>query len=893
MVTVALLMTDVQGSTSLWETQTEAMRTAMRYYDELVAEVVQQQGGTLVKDRGEGDSHFIVADQATTATRIAVELQRRIADKDWPVAGKILTRMALHVGSVEVRDQDYYGPVVNRCARIRSAGHGGQILASSAVRALVEDSGFKLTDLGVHRLKDLERPEQIYQVDAAGLVQAFPQLLSLEVSPNNLPIQLTSFVGREEERASVRDLLARHRLVSLLGPGGVGKSRLATQVAGELIDDYPDGVWFVELAPITDPSLLVTTISSVLSVRDGSSGGVEAIVNEIAAKEVLLILDNCEHLVDDVVELIPRLLAGCPQVRILVTSREALGISGEAVFRVPSLSTADGTGAAEQLFVERASAITSFVLTQESLPWVLQICKRLDGIPFAIELAAARVKVLTPRQIAERLDDRFRLLTASGRGALPRHQTLRALIDWSYDSLEPTEQQLLRELSVFAGTFGFESVSDVCTSCADEFEALDMLSGLVEKSLVQVLEAGDRRRYRLLESVRQYCREKLSAEELEGVLDRHYSHFESMAEAEASKLTGAGQGEALVKLEDDHDNLRAALDWTIHRPDLIERSRMLAGHLARFWFLRGYFSEGRDRFRSLLLGTEGQTSPGIAKCLSGDGILAWRTNKFDEAEHMHGQALNVRRTLGDEPGIADSLSNLGLVALAKNNFDAAEGFLIESLSIRERLGETFGQANSLNNLGILMWRQERLDEAANYYQRCLALREQMGDHLGRADTLHNLALIYRGQGQYDKALKMHEDALGLHEEGSSISGQITVLDNMALVYLHMGDPKASRACAEKSLSLNEKAGDLLGAARARLYLASCDIAEEQDATAKSRLEKLLQDGWPELTASVYYGLASLETGPAREAFLEKCIRAEEETGHLRAEMPPSKSRLGH
>lgn len=891
--TIALLMTDVQGSTVLWESETEATRVSMRELDRMVAETVNRHGGRLVKERGEGDSHFIVADTVGVVARIATDLQLAVAGGSWATTRPLNMRMGIHVGVVEVRDGDFYGPVVNRCARIRSAGHGGQILLSQAAHALLVDQAapFSFRDLSVHRLKDLERPEHIYQLDVSGLAAEFPPLNSLDLSPNNLPVQLNSFIGRTKETDQVGDLLREYRLVSLLGPGGVGKSRLAVHVAGEVIEGFPDGVWFVELAPVNDPTLVASTIRESLSLRGDPHDEVGQIVKSIGSSKVLLILDNCEHLVDEVASIVPTLLSRCPNLRLVITSREALGVPGEGVFRVPSLATegeSDLTAPAVALFVDRAKAHGTFELNDENLIWVAQVCKRLDGIPFAIELAAARVKVLSPKQIAERLDDRFRLLTASGRGALPRHQTLKALIDWSYDLLAERERTALKELSVFSGSFGLIAASSICEHAGDEYEALDLITGLVEKSLVQVLEGRVEPRYRLLESIRQYCREKLDLDMLVEIEKRHFEHFLGFAKAQAALLLGSKQSEALRALEEEHDNLRAALDRPTSSEEEIEKVRVLAGTLARFWYLRGHYIEGRQRFARLLVGVP-QPTEGWAKCLSGDGILAWRMAHFEEAKKLHEQALSIRRQQNDLAGQGDSLSNLGLVAIESGNYDEAKAHLSESLSIREQLGDKFGQANSLNNLGVASWRSGKLDEAYEFYSKCLTLRESLGDQLGRADTLHNLGLIARTKGDYDEALVKFEAALQIHREGQGVSAQIIVLDNLALLHLLRGEVSLSRSCCRESRELSKRAADSIGVARAELYEASCDLEEGRFEDAKGVYQALIAAKTSELLSSALYGMAGVahaEGDLVRAGeLLSESDRAGTEVGSIRAQIP--------
>ena len=543
--TVTFLFTDIEGSTQLWEHHPEAMRTAYARHESILRAAVAMHNGYAYKMIG--DAFQIAFETAPEAVATALEIQRALHVEPWPETGPLHVRMALHTGVTEERGDDYVGPALNRVARLLGVGHGGQVLLTQPVYDLVRDDlphDAELRDLGEHRLKDLIRPEHIYQLTASGLQSDFPPLKSLDNFPNNLPLQVTSFIGREKEMAEVKRLLWDSRLVTLTGPGGTGKTRLSLQIAADFLDFYPDGAWLVELAPLADPALLPQTIAHVLGIRESSSHSIMSLLTDyLRAKELLLILDNCEHLVEACAQLVDTLLKACPHILILASSREALGISGEISFRVPSLSTPDarrlppfGTLTqyeAVQLFIERAEvAQPGFNVTKENAPAIAQICSRLDGIPLAIELAAARVRVLNVEQISGRLDNRFRLLTGGSRTAMPRHQTLRALIDWSYDLLPEAEQALLGRLSVFAGGWTLEAAEAICSGDGIEpDEILDLFIQLENKSLVNSDHAQNSEpRYHLLETIRQYARGKLlEAGGGERVREQHLEYFLKLA----------------------------------------------------------------------------------------------------------------------------------------------------------------------------------------------------------------------------------------------------------------------------------------------------------------------------------------------------------------------------
>jgi predicted ATPase/class 3 adenylate cyclase len=565
--TVTFLFTDVEGSTRLWEEHPTAMREALARHDALIEAGVEQHGGVVVRPRGEGDSRFAVFARATDAVAAAVAIQQALHGEVWPLPTPLRVRMALHTGEADLRDGDYYGSVVNRCARLRATAHGGQTLLSQVTAALVGDSvssGVGLRDLGEHRLADLQRPERVFQIVAAGLPAEFPPLRSLESVPHNLPLQLTSFVGREREMAEVAHLLGQTRLLTLTGVGGTGKTRLALQVAADQLAEYPQGVWLVELAPLADQALVPQTVAAVLGVReDGRRPLLATLTDVLRPKHLLIVLDNCEHLIDACAQLTDALLRACPKVQVLATSREALGIAGETSWRVPSLalSETDGQPAVEalrqveavRLFVERAVAAQSrFALTPVTAPLVVQVCRRLDGIPLALEMAAVRLRGLSVEQLADRLDQRFRLLTGGSRTALPRQQTLQATVDWSYSLLTPEEQALFARVSVFARGFTLEAAEAVCAGgVIAAADVLDLLVRLVEKSLV-VADDGEAvsTRYRLLETLRQYGRERLVAsEEAATVHGNHAAYFLALAEQAERAWHGPEQVAWLGRLE--------------------------------------------------------------------------------------------------------------------------------------------------------------------------------------------------------------------------------------------------------------------------------------------------------------------------------------------------------
>jgi predicted ATPase/class 3 adenylate cyclase len=564
--TVSFLFTDIEASTRQWEMDAAAMDAAVARHDRVLRNAVEDHGGCVVKSTGDG--MLAVFDRATAALHAAVDAQLALRFDGLPVA-----RMAVHTGEAFERDGDYFGPALNRAARLMAIGHGGQVLVSQSTERLITD--FELRDLGEHRLRDLSRSERVFQLSHQSLPGSFPPLRSLESYPTNLPAQTTGFVGREAEMRETATALADRRVVTLTGVGGVGKTRLALQVAADVLPLFPDGVFIVELGGVSDPAAVDESVATTLLVQQQPGQTItDSLLSFLASKHLLLLLDNCEHLLEAIARLVGRILALAPDLRVLATSREALRIDGEQVMTVPSLglpsdvASPDLVAASEaaRLFVERARATRpEFALTADNASAVTQLCRRLDGVPLAIELAAARVRSMAPKEIAERLDQRFRLLTGGTRTAASRHQTLRRAIDWSYDALEQVEQTLLGRLAVCLG--GFDLPAAEAIGASDAIDALDLddaLGRLVDKSLVLATDLGGSTRYKMLETIREYALERLAATgETSDVRMRHAVYYTDFAEQAGAGLKGPQERTWLARIEDEIDNLRAAVMWSL------------------------------------------------------------------------------------------------------------------------------------------------------------------------------------------------------------------------------------------------------------------------------------------------------------------------------------------
>jgi predicted ATPase/class 3 adenylate cyclase/Tfp pilus assembly protein PilF len=831
---LTFLFTDVEGSTPLWERHEALMRQVAARHDALLDGIITQHQGRRVKERGEGDSIFATFAHPADAAAAALTINRAVLAEPWPAETPIKVRMSLHTGIAQCREGDYYGTVVNRCARMRGLGHGGQILLSSAMAALVRGrlpAGASLRCLGLHVLKGLSDPEEVFQLCHPRLPDAFPPLLSPQAPRHNLSAMQTGLIGRERELSEVLALLGTERLVTLTGTGGVGKTRLALAVAAEVVDQYPDGVWQVELAPRADPVMVPGAVARVLRLREEPGRSIlSTVTDHLQNRALLLVLDNCEHLVGACAALVGTLLRAAPGLRVLATSREGLQVGGEQLYQVPSLAVPDpkhlpprelvGSYEAVRLFVARARAQRrEFVLDERNSLVVAMVCARLDGIPLAIELAAARAGTLPVEVIAARLDHSIKMLTGGPRDVLPRHQTLRATLDWSHDLLSRPEQVLLRRLAVFAGGWILEAAEQVCTGEAAECgDVLDLLSALVKKSLVLLEEAGSGPRYRLLETVRQYAREQLEvAGETAQVGDQHLAWCLALAEEAEPALVGPEQEVWLVRLEAEHDNVRAALAWARERA-AGERGLRLAGALWRFWDMRGDLGEGRSWLEAALASSGPAAPLARARALNGAGNLAEAQGDYRRALALHAEALAVRRALGDTLGIAGSLNNLGNVAYKQADYARAAALYEESLALKRELGDTLGMAVSLNNLGMVAWQQADYARAAALYEESLALRRELGDKEGIAGSRNNLGNVAYMQGDYARAAALVEKSLALQRELRDKEGIAHSFTDLGMVAYMQGDYARATARLEEGLILRRELGDKEGIAGSLNYL---------------------------------------------------------------------------
>jgi predicted ATPase/class 3 adenylate cyclase/DNA-binding CsgD family transcriptional regulator len=761
---VTFLLSDVEGSTRLWEGDESEMGAAIARHYELLDAAVLLHGGVRPVEQGEGDSVVGAFTNPSDAVAAALEAQRAFAAETWPGGRELRIRIALHTGQAQLRGSGYYvGRAVIRCARLRAVAHGGQTVLSAATRDLVGDrlpEGISLRDLGSHRLKDLGEPERIWQLCHPDLADDFGPLRSLDAVNNNLPAQLTSFVGRDGELAELRVVLADARLVALTGAGGCGKTRLAAHAAAEVAEAHPDGVWWVELGPLADPGLVAITVARTLGVREEETRPILDTLCERAANlDALVVLDNCEHLTDACAEVVERLLGAAPAVRILATSREPLGVPGERTWRVPSLTGAS----AARLFMERAAQVRrDFAPGDEELATITSICERLDGIPLAIELAAARSRMMPPAKIAAGLDDRFRLLTGGGRRALPRQQTLEMSVAWSHDLLSEDERVLLRRLSVFVGGFTLESAEAACSADpVDPYAVLDLVANLVDKSLVQADHDAEGR-YRLSETLRLYAAQRLlSAGEADATRDAHLGYFVGLAEELEPEIVRSDGPSCLARLEREHDNLRAAMEWA-DSTDADEAFLRLTTSLTIFWELHGHMQTGGG-WAARALQHPGEASPARARALWGAAHLALYRGDGPGIERYILPALSMAEEVGDSRALARILNTHGLLQ-ALSEPAAAHATLDRSIALAKSLGDDWAVGDGWKMRTCAHLFAEDFDGLAKANRELLAVAQRLGNRFftGWYFCAAGWASVRRGElSDADSALRqaLHADEL--------------------------------------------------------------------------------------------------------------------------------------
>jgi predicted ATPase/class 3 adenylate cyclase len=832
--TVTFLFTDIEGSTRLLQQLGERYAGVLAEHQQLLRLAIDQHNGRLVDTQG--DSFFAAFPRAVDALNAAAQSQCDLAAHDWPEGAALRVRMGLHTGEPQLSAAHYTGIDVHRAARIAAAAHGGQVLLSQTTFDLVESDlpeGLALRDLGEHRLKDLRRPKHLYQLLIAGQPSDFPHIKTLDALPNNLPIQLTSFIGRELELKALGSMLEASRLLTLTGVGGTGKTRLALQAAAEALDGFRDGAWLVELAPLSDPALVPQAVAIALELREQAGRSfMDTFKDYLSRKELLLVLDNCEHLVEACAELADTLLHAAPGLKILATSREALGISGEATFPVRSLSlprlehpTPESIGPYEavRLFIDRAQAVQpDFQVTSQNAPAVAQVCARLDGIPLAIELAAARVKGLGIDQIAARLDDRFRLLTGGSRTALPRQRTLQATIDWSYRLLSEEERLLLRQLSVFpaGGGWTLEAAEQVCQGG----DVMDLLLRLVDKSLVVADTETGEPRYHMLETIRQYAQEKLDdAGEADAARDRHLEYFHLLAAQASPHLKSARQLEWLERLDVEHDNLRLALGWAQAGGSVL-KGLALVTDLEMFWIYRAYIHEPVPVIENLLgrqLPSGSAALAALAHQIAATLQLFQRNMAAARAHALESERLLMQLGPAGNSRLAE-VRGLFLEIDAETGPDPSRQRRAykQVLELAKGSGNSWYEAHAIKNLGMTYRRSGDFREVRQLLEQSLAIFTRCGDGLRASEQDMTLGILAFEEGDYAEARLRLQAAVAFFRRARFNIQLDTPLWMLGVLSLREGDLPQAVAwyteCLQCDMQLgidNQVAECLLGFAR--------------------------------------------------------------------------------
>jgi predicted ATPase/class 3 adenylate cyclase len=875
--TITFLFTDIEGSTRLWERQPDAMRPALERHDAILREAINGEEGTIF--RTVGDAMCAAFDDAGQALAAAAKAQRALYTEGWQLETPIRVRIALHSGAAEARDGDYVGASLNRIGRLLPVCHGGQTLLTQATEQLVRDDlpeETSLLDLGQHRFRDLVRPERIFQLEMADMPQSFPPLKTLDTTPNNLPVQLTSFVGRVKELEEIQNFISSSRLLSLVGPGGTGKTRLSLQTAANVLESFSDGAWLVELAAVSDPTMVPQSIAAALNLREKPGKSLLDLTTEyLAQHKLLLILDNCEHLIEACAQVVDHMLHNCPRLTVLVSSRESLGVAGEVTYRVPPLKLPERQARPDvkelyqsesvQLFIDRAQAVkTQFRLTPQNAAAVVQICRRLDGIPLAIELAVARLNIFSVEQIASRLDDRFRLLTGGSRTALPRQQTLQALIDWSYELLSEKEKILLRRLAAFTGGWRIETAEAICAgrseagATIEQAEVMDLLSQLVNKSLVLVDDGGEEARFHFLETMRQYASELLvSSGEAAWMRARHLDYFSSKVRQIWGLIFNySAERQAMMRwLDQEQDNLRLAEDWALeHNP---VAALQMTSDLGPYWSLRGYastrlnlvrkarekseslaeFQQTREQERMALLaqswlaeGDElmaGGESQGALKALDRCIQISTSINKEDLTATAMGLKLvcldiiqdpdTMQSVLDDISKLAYKLDNRSFLPMfvstrarvtrSRQGYAAAREELAEAVKQFDSEQDDWGSANVRAVLGAMAVQARDLGAAESSFKESFEIFERNGDKIFMNISRSGLADVARLKGDYWNASQLYLETISNWVAFGNQGAVARCLECLAFI----AAGQAKEAGEEEQDGLHRRAANLLGA----------------------------------------------------------------------------------
>ncbi|HKC18268.1 MAG TPA: adenylate/guanylate cyclase domain-containing protein [Candidatus Dormibacteraeota bacterium] len=823
--TVTFLFTDIEGSTRLMQELGDRYVAAQVEHHAILREAFRSGDGREL--RTEGDSFFCVFESAVDGCRAAAQAQREFHRREWPGGRPIRVRIGMHTGEAPLVGDEYIGLDVHHAARVAASAHGGQVVISEATRALVVESlpaGLTVRDLGMHRLKDLSRPERLFQLVIEGAPDEFPPLRTLESTPNNLPTQLTSFVGRERDVEEARRLLQRTRVLTLTGPGGLGKTRLSLQVAADLITAFPGGVYFVPLSAVRDPDLVASAVVQSLGIPVTGNGVPEEAVNEyLKDRKVLLVLDNFEQLLPDGAPVVSRLLQASPDLKVIVSSRAALKIYGEQELaleplRTPDLRALPSLAALSQfeavrLFIERAVAAKhDFQVTNENAPAIAGICERVDGLPLAIELAAARIKLFSPQALLARLEKSMAVLGSGSRDLPSRQQTLQGAIAWSYEMLDEQHQRLFQRFSVFARGGSLEQAEAVC-GLELGIDVLTGLDDLAEQSMLRRQPEYDEPRLLMLQVIREFAAEKLQASgEADAVRDRHAAAMQALAESTAPQLFGTEQKKWLDRLELDHDNFRAAFDWSLARGDA-RRALCLGAAFWRFWHMRGQLREGRARMEAVLAMAGARDDPrDRARGLEAAGGVAYWQGDMPGSEVYYDEALEIARSAGDARGVANALYNASFPRLVTER-DVPRGrtMLEEAGPIFRSLGDDRGYAQVLWALGQSYFRMNDNPAAVEALDEAIELFARLGDRFGLGWAHYVRGYLAFRMQEPAIANEHHWEAMRIFAEADDVSGAVLVLAGLAGVARLTGDNLHAARLAGASEGLEVTSGAGLGA----------------------------------------------------------------------------------
>jgi predicted ATPase/class 3 adenylate cyclase len=895
--TVTLLFTDIEGSTHLLQQLGDDYADVLAQCRRLLRVAFQMYLGHEVDTQG--DAFFISFTRASDAIGAAMTAQRSLAAHPWPQGVEVCVRMGIHTGEPQLAAEGYVGIDVHLASRIMSSAHGGQVLLSQSTRELVEHDmpeGVSLRDLGEHRLKDIERPNRLFQLVIEGLPSDFPALNTLSNHLRNLPVQPTSFIGREQEVSVVCKLLRRKdvRLLTLTGTAGVGKTRLSLQAATNMAAFFPDGVYFVALASVSNAVQVVPAIAQALDVSDiGDQLLLERLKASLQEKQVLLMLDNFEQVMDAALS-VADLLAVCPKLKVLVTSRAVLHVRAEHEFSVTPLASPDprrlpdlvglSRYAAVALFIQRAQAAKpDFRVTNENAAAVVGICARLDGLPLAIELAAARSKYFSPQALLARLDQGLAILASGARDLPARQRTLRGAISWSYDLLEVEEQKLFRRIAVFVDGCTLEACEQVCAAASElKGDVLDLLQALVDKSLLRQEEQGEqgegRTRYGMLQTLREYGLECLEdAGETAATRDAYAACYLALAEETAPNLIGAEAARWLDRLEQEHENLRAALWWMLERAEmsteLAEQALRLCAALMNFWEIRGYFREGQSFLERALAASKKVVAAVRVEAIFGAGFLALVQGDDARAEALLEESLALFRNIGDKAGMAKSLRILGSLAGERNGYTLARALLEESLTLYRELEDQNGMAYTREDLGQLLTSQGDYARARSLLEENLLLYSALGKPYRTAYPLYHLARVFfLSRNDPAKTCAMAEESLALFQEVGNRRLIAFVQSLLGEIHLHQGEPAKAREYTEKSVATFRELEYRIGVAESLISLARVESLQGKLAAARTHYEEswrlLRERDAKELRAVCLEGLgvvAALQGAPAGAA----------------------------